>query len=138
MTVTFRQLVDEVMAFKLQSNQTLAWFCYPSRFEDLCKRYLYYSPADVDYPFRMQRRFETLNFDGLVMYNCHKGPLGFEFEKCTAFATVDDIKDWRIAIRCLQRYCRNLLLAPRRQDFHQITVSRILCKTCIANACLLF
>ena len=125
MAVTVQHLVNEVLTFKLQLNQTLWQFSYPRHFEDNCKWYLRYSPPDGDYPSR-QPRFPTLNVDGFVVYNCHKGPKGHEFENCTSFATVDDLNNWRIAIKCLQRYCWNLLLAPRRQDFHQIKVSLVL------------
>ena len=135
MAVTVKKLVEEVLTFKLQPSQTLARFSYPKHFEDNCKLYLHYSPPDGDYPSR-QPRFPTLNFDGLVVYNCHKGPEGHEFENCEDFATVDDIKDWRTAIKCLQRYCLNLLLAPRRQDFYQIKVSHVLCLSCHAKLCI--
>jgi len=118
MAVTIRQLQDWVLRFSLEHNQSLSQFRYPSHFEDDCKRYLYYSVPDTN-PVT-QQRIPNLNFDGFVSYNYNKGP-----EEDCKFATVEDVKNWQTAIKCLQRYCLNLLLAPRRQDFHQIKVSPV-------------
>ena len=128
MAVTFQQLLDEVSKFSVKSNETLSRFSYPEHFAWLCKSYL----ESVD-PLK-QQRFSTLNFDGLIVYNYHKGPEGLEFEKCTGYATLEDVKNWHTAIQSLQKYCRNLLLAPRRQDFHQIKVRIYACMWC-SHAC---
>ena len=117
MAVILQQLLDEVLKFSVKSNETLSRFSYPEHFVRRCKSYL----RSVD-PLT-QQRFSTLNFDGLIVYNYHKGPVEQNFNDCTSFATVEDVKDWQTAIKCLQRYCLNLLLAPRRQDFHQIKVN---------------
>ena len=124
MAVTIRQLCDEVSRFTLQSNQSLSRFSYPQNFERFCKSYLDSSPPDGDYPGK-QPRFQTLNFDGFIAYNYHKWPEAGEkrVEEYMGYATVEDIENWKTAIKCLQRYCLNLLLAPRRQDFYQIKVS---------------
>ena len=118
MAVTLRALHDDVLGFSLQPSQRLSRFSYPENFENRCKNYLKFSP-----PERIRPRFATLNFEGLIVYNHHKGPVGFEFERCTGYATLEDVKNWKTAIKCLQRYCLNLLLDPDRQDFHQINVS---------------
>ena len=123
MAVTFQQLQDEVLGFTLKSNQSLSRFSYPQGFEERCETYLNHSPPVKDYP-----RFLTLNFDGFIAYNYHKWPEGKllgekQVEECMGHATVDDIKNWKTAIKCLQRYCLNLLLAPRRQDFYHIKVN---------------
>lgn len=117
MAAIFQQLQDEVLGFTLNPNQSLSRFSYPPGFEKRCETYLIHSPPVKDYP-----RFLTLNFDGFIAYNYHKWPEGRErqVEEC---ATVEDIKNWKTAIKCLQRYCLNLLLAPRRQDFYHIKVN---------------
>ena len=123
--VNIQDLHRDVSNFSLEPNQSLSQFSYSKPFEDRCKRYLDLSPATLVKP-----RFVTLNFDGLIAYNYHKGPVGEEFERCTGYATVEDVKNWKTAIKCLQRYCLNLLLAPKRKDFHQIKVSLIhMCST---------
>ena len=119
--VTIQELHTHVLNFSLEPKRSLSQFSYPEWFEDRCKKYLRASPPDGG-SLSIQR-FPTLNFDGLVLYNYHKEPQHEEFENCTEYATVKDVKNWKTAIKCLQRYCLNLLLAPKRQDFHQIKVS---------------
>lgn len=125
MAVTSKQLQVEVLEFSLKPNQTLSQFSYPEYFKERCKNYLCYSPPDRE--DMKSQRFSTLNFDGLIVYNYHKGPLGHEFEECRGYANTEDVKNWKTAIKCLQRYCLNLLLAPKRRDFHQIKVSSVNC-----------
>ena len=117
--VTLRGLIDHVLGFSLEPNQRLNRYSYPVYFESLCKTYLRSQPPALSH----WTRFSTLNFDGLIVYNYHKGPEGNEFEACTGYATPEDVKNWKTAIKCLQRYCLNLLLDPDRQDFYQINVS---------------
>ena len=115
--VSIQDLHGDVLNFSLRPTQGLSQFSYPKLFEDRCKKYLDFSPPAV-----VKKRFSILNFDGLIVYNYHKGPVGEEFEKCTGYATLEDVKNWKTAIKCLQRYCLNLILAPKRQDFYQIKV----------------
>ena len=117
--IVIQDLHGDVLKFSLEPNQSLSQFSYPKWFENHCKEYLNLSPPAV-----LRPRFSTLNFDGFIVYNYHNGPEGKEFEKeCTSRATLEDVKNWKTAIKCLQRYCLNLILAPKRQDFHHIKVS---------------
>ena len=135
MAVTLKMLQVEVLGFSLKPNQTLSQFSYSEYFKERCMDYLRCSPPD---DMRSQR-FSThsLNFDGFIVYNYHKGPLGHEFE-CMDYATTEDVKNWKTAIKCLQRYCLNLLLAPKRRDFHQVKVSPVHCSMATAQNCLCF
>lgn len=122
-------LPKQVLEFSLKPNQSLSQFNIPEHFKGQCKKYLHDSPpygnsGSQSYQ-KSTDRFCVLNFDGLIFYNYHKGPEGEEFERCTGYATLEDVKNWQTAIKCLQRYCLNLLLAPRRQDFHEIKVSLV-------------
>ena len=121
--VTLKELQGHVLGFSLKPNQRLNRFSYPIYFENCCKDYLRYVTPPPYCWYGDWTRFSTLNFEGLIVYNYHKGPEGYEFEGCTDFATLEDVKNWKTAIKCLQRYCLNLLLDPYRQDFHQIYVS---------------
>lgn len=126
MAVSTRQLRDEVLTFSLKPNQTLSQFTY-AKFIDRCKDYLSCSPPYGDVlKNRWERRFLTLSIDGLIIYNCHTWHEVKGSEVIISKdVTYEDVNNWQIAIRCLQRYCLNLLLAPRRQDFHHIKVSPV-------------
>ena len=118
-----KHLQDEVLKFSLKANESLNQFSYPDGFKTNCEEYLRWSPpyGGLSSP----PRFQTLNFEGLISYNSFKSslqPHEKESEEHKDTATTEDVKNWKIAINCLQRYCLNLLLAPRRQDFHQIKV----------------
>ena len=124
--VTVKDLQDEVLTFVLNPNQSLSQFCYPENFIQHCENYLFHSPpyGDLLKPW-WQRRYSTLNIDGFVTYNCLAWSEEGGSKAISKDVTHEDVENWKIAIRCLQRYCLNLLLAPRRQDFHHIKVSSI-------------
>ena len=120
MAVVLKQLVDEVLTYSLRPNESLSQFYYPSYFIERCKLYLCNSPA-YEYSASTRPRFPDLNFDGFISYNYHEEQLRGGGGKCGDLAK-GDLKKWQTAIICLQKYCRNLLLAPRRRDFHLIKV----------------
>ena len=121
MAVLLKQLEDEVLTCSLRPNESLSQFSYPYDFIKRCKVYLCNSPAYEN--TTAKPRFPDLNFDGFISYNYHEESKGGE-GKCGDLAK-GDLKKWQTAIICLQKYCRNLLLAPRRRDFHLIKVKLV-------------
>ena len=121
MAVTIQQLHQEVLEFALQPDHSLSRFTYPDGFEDRCRMYLDCSYGG-DNP-SVHPRFSVVNFDGFVSYNYLKGPEEQGYKDSRDYANLEDVSNWQTAIRCLGKYCLNLLLAPKRQDFYQIKVS---------------
>jgi len=112
-------LQQEVLQFSLWPNQRLGAFSIPEEFKHHCKAYLYQSPYDKI------RYASQLSFEGFIRYNYHRfheKPIDDFNDPNVQFATAEDIDEWRKALGCVQRYSLNLLLAPKRKDFHSIKV----------------
>jgi len=127
--MALHQLVlNAVQDYNLHPNRRLSEFKLPSNFFEQCKVYLKTSPP----PCGTASRFE-LPFECFVQYNYYKEPRGQEFNEdlMRVPAGIEEVEGWQHAIRSLQRYCLNLLLAPKRKDFHSIKVSR---KCALQNA----
>lgn len=120
MAVNLSTLQEDVLRFNLRPNESLNQFRYPLDFIEHCKEYLWRS-SPYGNPL-LPQRFQALNFDGFISYNFRKVQEGRNPEDYGVCATNEDVKNWQTAIKCLQRYCQNLLLAPKRRDFHQIKV----------------
>jgi len=120
-------VLQYVEDFKLHPNRKLSEFVLPNAFFEQCKVYLSNSPPSSG---NSASRFD-LPFESFVRYNYYKTPRGDEFnEECDRdLASHEEIEGWQNAIRCLRRYCFNLLLAPKRKDFHSIKVSRLFRRT---------
>jgi len=136
-------LVQDALKFSLNSH-TLSDFTLSSGYLDFrrkCRQYLQIAAATN---FSSQPRFKLLSFEGFINYNYHsyvdeyftkkysekgnleKESLGkekFEREKLEKSVLNTAVENWRVAIKSLQRYCLNLLLAPKRKDFCRIKVT---------------
>ena len=91
-------------------------------FKEACKVY-FKSSAPYGVPqYVTQSRFSTLNFEGFFVFNIVK--------KKNDDASKIDLEEmkrrWHTAVNSFQRYCLNLILAPKRKDFHTIKVNHIM------------
>ena len=121
-TTLYPEVLEAIDAFvNSQPKGKFSDFKLPSAFVERCRLYLKCSPAPCG---NTASRFE-LPFECFVQYNYYKEPRGEEFNEkvINVYADPEEIGGWQNAIRCLQRYCFNLLLAPKRKDFHYIKVS---------------
>ena len=93
-------------------------------FKEGCKVYFKNSSPYGVTQYETQRlpRFSMLNFEGFFVFNILK--------KKNDDASKIDLEEmrrrWHTAVNSFQRYCLNLILAPKRKDFHSIKVNHIM------------
>lgn len=120
--LTLAALYNEVLNFSLRStplNNFITSRDYRV-FLERCKKYFenaVYPPGqpDAEFDFNVRPRFQVLHFEGFFCYNYATcGGENCDLKKMRG--------DWRTALTSFQKYCLNLLLAPKRKDFYRLKV----------------
>lgn len=120
---TLKELHKEVLNFSLKSTPLNSFITSRDYkvFLERCKNYfenkvphpsgLHYTEHD----YYVKPRFQVLNFEGFFHYNyVTSGGENCDLKKMRG--------DWHTALISFQKYCLNLLLAPKRKDFYRLKV----------------
>ena len=121
--LTLDALHKEVLNFSLKSTPLNSFITSRDYrvFLERCKNYfenVVPHPSGLPYAkpnFTVRPRFQVLNFEGFFHFNyAASGGENCDLKKMRG--------DWRTALISFQKYCLNLLLAPKRKDFHRLKV----------------